>query len=200
MTLARRSRAQLCDAFEEFGPLAPTLAGDWKTQDLAAHVWIREHRPSAAVGILVQRFAERTQRLQTEALHTMGYEEIVRQLRTPALLFRPVDRFVNGAELAIHLLDVLKPQDRQADFSEDDQRQLWKLAGMLARRAKVDARLNLQWGSRAVARGRGDHTVHLVGAPSELVYFLSGRTHDADVELVGEPEIVEQLTGSVPPM
>lgn len=200
MTLAKNSRAQLCDAFEEVGPLAPTLAGDWKAQDLAAHIWLREHRPAASLGSVVDRFAERTKRLQVEALHTLGFPELVRQLRTPAALVRPVDRFFNGAELAIHLLDVVKPQQRQARFTDDDQRSLWRIAGMFARRPKVDARLNLQWDSRNVGVGTGPHTVHLLGLPSELVYFLSGRTSHADVRIVGEPHIVEELAGSVPPM
>ena len=200
MTLAKRSRAQLCDAFDEFGPLAPTQAGDWSTADLAAHVWLREHRPSAALGIVMERFAPRTQRLQVEALHTLGYPELVRQLRIPAPLIRPVDRFFNGAELTIHLLDVLKPQGRDARFTDEDQRAMWKMVRMMARRAKVDARLNLRWDSRMLGVGKGDHTVHVVGKPSELVLFFSGRGEHADVQIVGEPQVVEQLTGSVPPM
>lgn len=200
MTLAKNSRAQICDAFEEVGPLAPTLSGDWKTQDLAAHIWLREHRPTASLGILMDRFADRTKRLQVEALHTLGYQELVRQLRTPAALVRPVDRFFNGGELAIHLLDVLKPQQRQARFTDDDQRALWRIARVFARRPKLDARLSLQWDSLTVGVGSGEHTVHLLGVPSELVFFLSGRASHADVRIVGEPHVVKALAGSVSPM
>lgn len=33
------------------GPDAPTLCEGWFTRDLAAHLWIREHRLDAAVGM-----------------------------------------------------------------------------------------------------------------------------------------------------
>src|SRR5262249_6128699 len=36
-------RQRLCDLLDELGPRAPTLLGPWTTQDLAAHLVLREH-------------------------------------------------------------------------------------------------------------------------------------------------------------
>jgi uncharacterized protein (TIGR03085 family) len=67
VNLDQRERDELCELFLELGPTAPTLCEGWDTLDLAAHLWIREHQPTAAAGILVPRFAERTERMQAKA-------------------------------------------------------------------------------------------------------------------------------------
>ena len=38
MTFAQRQRAALIDLMAELGPFAPTMAGDWRVQELAAHL------------------------------------------------------------------------------------------------------------------------------------------------------------------
>ena len=45
----RGSVVALCDLFEEVGPDAPTLCGDWTTRDLAAHLVMRERRPDDVI-------------------------------------------------------------------------------------------------------------------------------------------------------
>src|SRR5437764_783312 len=44
-TWAEQERAALADALEQLGPDAPTLCEGWATKELAAHVYVREHRP-----------------------------------------------------------------------------------------------------------------------------------------------------------
>ena len=48
--MPRAERTALCDLFLAVGPDAPTLAGEWTTRDLAAHLVVRERRPDAAAG------------------------------------------------------------------------------------------------------------------------------------------------------
>ncbi len=38
-------RALLCELFDELGPYAPTLSGEWDTHHLAAHLVAREGTP-----------------------------------------------------------------------------------------------------------------------------------------------------------
>ncbi|MFM7872077.1 MAG: maleylpyruvate isomerase N-terminal domain-containing protein, partial [Actinomycetota bacterium] len=52
---ARTERDLICDLFTNFGPDAPTLCAGWTTRDLAAHIAVRERRPDAAAGILIER-------------------------------------------------------------------------------------------------------------------------------------------------
>lgn len=197
MTLAQRQREQLCDLFDELGPFAPTLAGEWRTQELAAHLWIREHKPAALPGIGFQRFADRTARIQLHALHTLGFPELVRQLRRPNPLIRLLDPVINSAELTIHHMDVLKPQGRVLVLSHKDQKQLWRYVTVLARRARPGIRLVLEWQDGKIQLGSGSRTVHVLGAPSELLFYFSGRTEDADLTTVGEADALQRLKDSI---
>ncbi|MGA2804593.1 MAG: maleylpyruvate isomerase N-terminal domain-containing protein [Acidimicrobiales bacterium] len=51
--LAREERARLCTVLTESGQDAPTLCEGWLTKDLAAHLYVREHRPLAMPGIML---------------------------------------------------------------------------------------------------------------------------------------------------
>lgn len=197
MTLAQKQRAQLCDLFDELGPFAPTLCGDWQTQDLAAHLWIREHRPTALPGIAIERFAGRTAQIQQHALHSLGFPELVRQLRSPAGLMRILDPLANAAEYTIHHMDVLKPAGRALRLEDGEQKFLWRHVRMMARGARPGLRVVIESRDASLTSGSGGQTVHLLGDPSELLYYFSGRTADADLTIIGEPEAIEKLAVSV---
>lgn len=53
MTLARSERSALADLLEQVGPAQPTLCAGWDTEDLLAHLLVRERRPDAAAGMLI---------------------------------------------------------------------------------------------------------------------------------------------------
>lgn len=200
MTLAQRQRALLCDLFLELGPDSPTLDEGWKTRDLAAHLYIREHKPQAMLGMFVPRFEKTTERIQDEALQTQGFEGLVKKLRKPALLVRPVDAIMNGAEYFIHHMDVLRANDRDQEISAGDEDSLRTPLKMFAGRvAKAYGdRLILDTGDgKQLELGRGTRPVHVIGKPSELILFVSGRNQNAKVELVGEPDAVAKLVASV---
>lgn len=199
MSLVRRLRASICDTFIEVGPLAPTLCEGWLAQDLAAHLWIRERRPSALPGIGVARFADRTQRLQVEALHTRGFEGLVADLRRPV---GPMGWFAPAAlaEFTVHHIDLSRPNGLELELTEADERKLWPSAALLARRvAKAHGGRVVVTPStgRSFAVGTGTSPVHLFGPPSEILYFVSGRVEDADVRITAEPEAAEHLRASV---
>ena len=200
MNLAATQRQQLCDLLLDLGPLAPTECEGWRAQDLAAHLWVREHRADALPGIGLKRFAGRTDQVQAAALHRHGFQRLVGDLRRPGVLMRPLDGIVNVAELTIHHLDLARANGRVVVFTDAEQKQLWRYASMFGRMTArgFGGRLMLEpTGLPQLAIGTGDRPVHLVGAPSELLFFLSGRTGAANVELIGDDDAVAKLKDSI---
>ncbi|MDO5735108.1 MAG: TIGR03085 family metal-binding protein [Propionibacteriaceae bacterium] len=199
MTLAQRQRAQLLDLFAELGPFAPTLCEGWKTQDLAAHLYIREHKPRALPGMGMARFSDLTDRIQMESLHKHGFLGLVDKLRKPSLLMRPLDAVVNGAEYFIHHMDVLRANGRDQEISAKDEDSLRTPIKMFAgktAKAYGDRVVVDTLDGKKLELGQGTRTVHLVGKPSEVLLFLAGRTEHANVEVIGEPENVKKFTES----
>ncbi|MFT3886895.1 MAG: TIGR03085 family metal-binding protein [Arachnia sp.] len=202
MSFARRQRAALADLLEELGPFAPTACAGWKTQDLAAHLYIREHRPSALPGIGSARFAGRTARIQIEALHELGFPALVEAIRTPAGLMRPLDRLVNASEFFLHHEDVLRANDRSQTLSDAEQDELWRVAQVLGRRVQLKTKGHVRLvrtDTGSVAQlGKGPRPLTVAGLPSELLLSLSGR--DGDVALTGEPAVVDAWRSAVSPL
>ena len=198
MSFASRQRALLCDLMSELGPLAPTKCEGWNVGDLAAHMWVREHRPAALPGIGSQRFADRTERIQIEALHLKGFEALVKELRSPGWVMRPLDRVVNAVEFFVHHEDVLRANGRSQQISERDQAQLLRTVRVLAFRAQRTWGGQLVLapaGSGVIRYGRGNRPVRLAGLPSELLLFLTGR--ESGAEITGEPSTVEELREAI---
>lgn len=199
MKFAQRQRAALVNLMEELGPLAPTKCEGWQTQDLAAHLYVREHRPDALPGIGLPRLADRTERIQMSELHSRGFLPIVSALRTPGWIMRPVDNLVNASEFFIHHEDVLRANGRSQTLTAQEQQQLWPIVKVLARktqRAYEGQLLITRTDTGAEQKiGKGNRPLHLSGLPSELLLHLSGR--EADVDVTGEPESVERWRSAV---
>lgn len=194
MKFAQRQRAALADLLEELGPFAPTKCEGWQTQDLAAHLYIRERRPDALPGIGSEKFADRTQRIQISELHKRGFLPIVQAIRTPGWIMRPLDNLVNSSEFFIHHEDVLRANGRSQTLTAKEQQHLWPVVKVLARKAQhtYEGQLTLtrtDTGARQKI-GRGTRPIHLTGLPSELLLYLSGR--EADVQVTGEPDSLAQ--------
>lgn len=201
MSLVKRLRASLCDTFDEVGALAPTNCEGWLAQDLAAHLWLRERRPDALPGIGWPRFSAYTSRVQVEALHRHGFSRLVSDLRRAA---SPTGMGPLAlAEFLIHGIDVARPNGIEHELSAGDEARIWPYTDMFCRR------IVSRFGGRAVihpttgrplALGRGDRPVLISGAPSEILYFVSGRLDHAHVELVAEPESLARFRGAVKPL
>ena len=106
--LAREERARLCTVLTESGQDAPTLCEGWLTKDLAAHLYVREHRPLAMPGIMLGgAFAKLTAASMASALRRYGYAGLVVRVRSgPPLAWRPFDEPANAVEFFVHTEDI----------------------------------------------------------------------------------------------
>lgn len=187
MSFSRRQRQQLLTLMRAVGPLAPTACEGWQVQDLAAHLWVREHRLDALPGIGNERFAATTQRVQMDALHSKGFDGLLQDLQRPAGLMAVVDPLVNGTEYYIHHEDVARANGRAVPLGEGDQRYLLRIALVLAWKTARTAGVRLvvtPTGGESRSFGSGRSVVHVDGAPNELLLHFSGR--EANVSIIAD--------------
>lgn len=209
-SFAQSERAGLCDTFLEVGPDAPTLCGDWRARDLAAHLILRERRPDAAIGMFLAPLAGRTDRIQA-SLAQRPFEELVDTIRSGPPKWSPmalgsIDEAANFAEFFVHHEDVLRAApgwspDQARDIGRDLQEALWsrlrQMGQLMFRRSPVGIVLvTPEHGRRAVKGPTKLGTVVLRGEPAELILFGTGRRDVAQVEIDGEPDAVEALRES----
>jgi uncharacterized protein (TIGR03085 family) len=188
----RAEREALCDLFLTLGPDAPTLDEGWTTEDLAAHLYVREHNPVATAGILIKPLAELHDRGIASVKQRMAYEEVVERVRVgPPGPMRLVDGLVNLQEIFVHHEDARRGAGdhtpRPADEIDDVERALWqglqRTARFMTRRIKGVA-VDLVADDGAMIRmGRSAQRATLVGRPGELVLYLVGRGEAADVRI-----------------
>lgn len=204
LDLDERERAELCDLFEEVGPDAPTLCGDWTTAQLAAHLVIRERDLLGAPGILLPPLAGLTESRMAATLAKHGYDEVVELVRTGPpfgpMKIPVVRRSVNLVEFFVHHEDVRRPNGGQPRTDRPDlQAGLWSILGrmapLMARKGGVrDIALVLVsegYGTHTV--GKGGQEVTIVGPPGELVLELYGRRSVAAVVYEGDDAAVARV-------
>lgn len=196
---AEHERAALVDALTELGPDAPTLCDGWLTKDMAAHVYVRERRPDAALGVLpLGPLSAYTNRVMASTLRTLGYDEIVRRIaHVPAhLRVGSLDSLINTVEYFVHTEDVRRPNAMPArDLPDDLQKTIWSRLSKQARLSfrRVDARLTLvPTIGDPVEVGSGE-PLEVRGRPSELMMLAFNRKDAAKVDLVGSTSAVEKL-------
>lgn len=196
---AEHERAALVEALTELGPDAPTLCDGWQTKDMAAHVYVRERRPDAALGVLpLGPLSAYTDRVMASTLRTLGYDEIVRRIaHVPAhLRVGPLDALINTVEYFVHTEDVRRPNAMPArDLPDDFERTMWSRLSKQARLSfrRVDARLTLvPTIGEAVEVGSGE-PLEVRGRPSELMLLAFNRKDAAKVDLVGSTSAVDKL-------
>ncbi|MEU1282593.1 TIGR03085 family metal-binding protein [Streptomyces sp. NPDC005805] len=201
-THAKRERLLLADLLEAAGPDAATLCEGWRTLDLAAHVVVRERRPDATGGALLQALKDRAERIQAE-FTALPYDELLRMIRTGPSRMSPfalkqVDEAANTVEFFVHAEDVRRaqpdwtPRDLDPVFENVLWSRLEKGARLLGRKAPVGLVLRRPDGQTAVAH-RGTPVVTVTGDPGELTLFLFGRQEAARVDLEGEKAAVERV-------
>jgi uncharacterized protein (TIGR03085 family) len=198
-SVAAAERDALCDLFLEVGPDAPTLAGEWTTRDLAAHLIVRERRPDGAAGIILRplaAYAERVRRAEADR----PWEQLVALVRRgpPAwnpMRLEPVDRFANSVEFFVHHEDVRRARPdwrpRQLDPALED-----AMATVIARSGrmltrKTDVGITVSPDGREPIRLRaGTPAVTISGPLGECVLYVYGRKAVAQVALDGPPDAV----------
>jgi uncharacterized protein (TIGR03085 family) len=190
--IAQSERQALCALLEDKGPLAPTLCEGWATADLAAHLYVRERRPYAAVGMVVPTLAGLTQAAMDSAKRSLGYDGLIRRIRSgPPPLLRPLDEQVNLFEYFVHHEDVRRAGDSGESTREDPKLDdalfaaLRRGARLLARKVRGAGLELASPGRGSVVAHRGEPTVTMSGSPQELVLYLFGRSSVAKVELDG---------------
>jgi uncharacterized protein (TIGR03085 family) len=197
-------RRGLCALFAELGPLAPTLLEGWTTNDLAAHIVLRERDliagPCIALPGPFQRFAERRRATLAE---TKGFAWLVERIRSgpPVGFFRIgwVRSFPNLNEFFVHHEDVrrangLGPRSPAPELDAALWRNVRRGGRYLSRRLR-DAGLDMEWpatGEQVTVRS-GEPRARLSGPPGELLLYLFGRQAVAQVELIGSPEALAAL-------
>lgn len=204
MNLASAERAAICDTFDAVGPAHPTLCEGWTTADLLAHLLVRERQPAASVGVIVPRFAARTQQAM-DGWATTPWAERVALLRGGAPWWSPtripaVDGLVNGAELFVHHEDIRRAVPGWVPRPPEPARdaELWSTMGrmgrLLYRRSPVGVALRRATGQTLVPKG-GEPHVTLTGEVSEFVMHGFGRSQVL-LEMIGTEASVRELESS----
>jgi uncharacterized protein (TIGR03085 family) len=194
---ARGERAALADLLVELGPDAPTLCEGWTTRDLAAHLVVRGTRLDAAAGIAIRGLAEHTKRVQDQVA-AGDWAQLVAKVRRRPWWAVLGEEAVNRTEYFIHLEDIRRAQPGWAprELPAGLDAALWPrvrtLSKLLLRRTPALITVTAP-GFGSVSAGRGGPGVDLLGAPSELLLFLSGRQAHAVVELAGPSTITDRM-------
>lgn len=201
--VAQAERTALCDLFVRVGPEAPTLSGDWKTEDLAAHLYVRERKPFGAMGILVKRFEARTEKVMADVLASKGYLGTVEAVRNgPPALLKPLDGMINPIEFFVHHEDVRRGSG-QAPARElgGEADVLWKLLPRFSK-ALVRGLSDIELSVRRIDNGdtvklrSGSQPVTITGEVGEIVLYLYGRKSVARVELDGSHAATGIVSGT----
>jgi len=200
---AQAERAELCNLFEEVGPDAPTLCGDWTTRDLAAHLVMRERRPDGAVGIVFSKAAGYADKVQSKIADT-DWAELVSTVRSGPPIWSPtrigaIDKLANTVEFFVHHEDVrrggegweVRPLDPELEAALTSV--LSKMAKQLTKSSPVGIVLEPTDGEPIVAKD-AEPSVTVRGPIGELVMFVYGRQANSRVELFGDDESVAAVT------
>jgi len=183
MTAAQRERSALVETMRAVGPDAPTLCGDWKTRDLAAHLVVRERRLDATPGITIPALAGYTANVQRQVAESTDWDELLDKVASGPPLYSPfklLDPVANMGEMFIHHEDIRRAQTGWEPRQLDD-----ATVKALARGLPLMARLTLGGaparvllrtpdGKTVAAVGRGPELT-VTGEISELALFIAGR-------------------------
>ncbi|GGF40397.1 TIGR03085 family metal-binding protein [Williamsia phyllosphaerae] len=202
MTAARAERAALVETLRLSGPDAPTLCEGWATRDITAHMVIREARLDAAPGILLPPLAGYTERVQ-KGYARRDWTGLVDQLAAGPPWYsplRPLDRFVNAAEMFVHHEDVrravagwtVRPLD--PDLTAALRRPLPLIARKSLGSAPARVELRTPDGATVTTVGSGP-TVTVTGEPGELLLFAFGRDEVA-CEFAGDEDAIAAVKAS----
>ncbi|MEH0109978.1 TIGR03085 family metal-binding protein [Tersicoccus sp. MR15.9] len=209
MDYVQISREALAETLLAAGPGRDTLCEGWRTQELAAHLYLREHRPGAAAGIALPPLAERTERRTRELAATAAtrtdFAGLVDRFRREHSLISPrrlprLAARVNLLEYFVHTEDVRRAVDEWAPrvLDADYEAALWERlvawSALAYRSSPVGVVLVDPEGYRHVAK-RSDDAVAIVGAPGELIMHASGRRTAALVTVEGSAEAIAALAG-----
>jgi uncharacterized protein (TIGR03085 family) len=205
---SRVERLALSDLLDQLGPDQPTLCEGWDTYDLAVHLYVREADPMAGPGIMISALADTTERRMKRAKERYSFTEVVDKFRhgPPGFSIYSLPKLghqLNTSEYFIHHEDVRRAQPTYdvRVLPAGQSEALWKglklAAKTMLRKAPSGVVLKLPDGTSIVAKRPTElGTVTITGEVGELVLFCSGRQRVADVQLDGNAEAIERLSGA----
>ncbi len=185
------------------GEHAATLCEGWDAGDLATHLVVREHRPDAAIGLVLPPLSAHLDKVMERTRSAQSFEALVAKVRSgPPAWWRPIDRLANLNEYFVHHEDLRRGDGdyspRPPDAIEDVENALW---GALRQVARLNGRSLRPVGLDLVREDgetlhavKGDPVATLRGRPGELALYLSGRKTAAQVEVEGTPEAKEAIS------
>jgi uncharacterized protein (TIGR03085 family) len=202
---ARAERAALCDLFLEVGPDAPTLAGDWTTRALAAHLVVRERRPDAAPGILVAALAKHSEQVRRAEMER-PWPELVGRVRKGPPPWNPmhlerIDTLANSAEFFVHHEDVRRAQvgwtrrELTPELEDAIDAPVRRGGRMLTRSVKVGLAVEPA-GREPMRLRRGEPVVTIRGPIGECVLYVYGRKAVAEVTVDGPDDAVAAVAAA----
>lgn len=201
---ALAERSELAASLRSAGPEQPTLCGDWSTNQLAAHLVLRERSVTELAGRApVARLQAFAQRHIDSYVAATPYEQLVAAVEQgpPAyspFALPPLREAVNLLEYLIHGEDVRRaaPQWQPRALPIDRQQAIWsklRLAARLTMRS-MPGPVAVEWPSHGrFSVGRGPARVVVTGDPVELALVAFGRQRVAQVEYTGEPADIEAV-------
>ncbi len=207
MQFVEPSREVLAETLLAAGPGASTLCEGWRTQELAAHLVLREHSPRVGLGMVLKPWRKASEKAIAELAGASGTPEafaaLVEKFRAgpPKLspfALKAIDHSANLTEFFIHTEDVRRARDRwapralDANYSQALWAELLKRAAFLYRSVDLGIVLVNPDGPRHVAK-RAPVSVAIIGDPGELLLHASGRTGEALVSFEGQPDAVALL-------
>lgn len=207
MSFSSSERARMVALFHQLGPDAPTLCEGWTTRDLVTHLWVRENRPDAAVGMFLAAFKPRLEKVSATTARR-DFDELVDAWgRGPAKLnpARFLDAQQNLAEHFIHHEDMRRAngQTEPRDFSAAVQKKLHRFLKIWStfslRKSTQPVVLQPDGLSRIVVANkngvadRGDQVVRVSGEVGELLLWAYGRDV-VQVTITGDESAIEMST------
>lgn len=188
-----REQRDLAATLAAVGPDAPTLCEGWRSRHLAAHLYLRLHRPwQLLTGMLPGGDLDaRTVSLGDAHTDDADYQHLIGRFLAPLAPTNPMrltGEPVHLLEYVVHHEDVRRgagevPPRR---LPADQQRSLWtqvcRLGRLTQARNPKGVVLVVPGGPRAVVR-RTRRAVAISGEPVELALYLTGRTDHAHVRL-----------------
>lgn len=210
--LAAGERDALVHALRQAGPGAPTLCEGWQTQDLAAHIVLRDSRPDVMARLHLPKLRKSAQQ-HMDSLAATDYEQLLTKVAAgpPAWSLarvKPLADLMNTVEFYVHTEDVLRAQLEDTDgdtlHGGDEsasaglhrsgreiplpvRRALWRQGKQglfrMAAHKKGQRITFLSAGCGAVTSGpRSGEPLTVTGAPEELILWAFGRESVADIE------------------
>ncbi|WP_427018937.1 TIGR03085 family metal-binding protein [Pseudarthrobacter sp. P1] len=201
------SREVLAETLLAAGPGASTLCAGWRTQELAAHLYLRERSAKVGMGLLFKPLSKvsdkATARLAEASGSPADYTALVEKFRAGPSRFSPMklkalDESANLIEYFVHTEDIRRATDRwapralDAAYSNALWNELVKRAAILYRGVDLGIVLVRPSGPRHVAK-RAPVSVAIIGEPGELLMHAHGRTSHALVTFEGQQDAVALL-------